>query len=300
MEKASKEIKNAAICFAGQARTFELCYPYIKKNLLDNLGSYDIFCCVEDDENASKIEVLKPVKIKKIKSSDVAPIIKDEVQSLKKQNYRTSLFIESFRFNIKNVYQQLYKINQSFGLLEEYMKEKKIRYNHFIRIRFDLLPIDSIKLADFAIEKNEIIVPKERLQHPQDTINDMICITSDFNAFKSYCSLYNNFRNVIENQFSVKMTLFQKLYFLCEKIYFNFFFFLLGKLSQKNKICRNLLGTFTHFSELFYKKFKYENKLYLEKILFHYLTSEKINIKEMKIDFIIVRSLDEGLLVFGK
>ncbi len=51
-----KKIKNAAVCFSGQAKNFELCYPYIRKNLLDQIGSHDIFCCVEDDENADKIK----------------------------------------------------------------------------------------------------------------------------------------------------------------------------------------------------------------------------------------------------
>ena len=50
-----KKIKTAAICFFGQARMLDLCYPYIKKNLLDPIGKngkdYDIFCCVEDDED---------------------------------------------------------------------------------------------------------------------------------------------------------------------------------------------------------------------------------------------------------
>jgi len=294
------KVKDTAVCFSGLAKTFELCYPYIKKNLLEQIGSYDIFCCVEDDENADKVNLLSPVKLKKIKSSEVDKIIKNEIKYLRKQNYRTSLYIESFRFNLRNVYQQIYKINQSFELLEEYMKKEKITYRHFIRIRFDLLPLDNLKPENFAIKKNEIIVPHVRIQHPSDIFNDMFCITSDFDTFKSYCSIYRNFKDIVQKELSFKMTFLQRLYFFFEKNYISFFFFILGKLSRKKGIIyRNLLGLALSFPKLFYKNFKYKNKYSTERALFYYLKSEKIKIKEMEINFVIVRSLDDGLLIFG-
>jgi len=294
------KIKDAAICFSGLAKNFELCYPYIKKNLLDLIGNYDIFCCVEDDENANEAELLKPVRIKRVKSSDVDSIIKDELERLKKQNYRTSIFIESFKFNIRNTYQQIYKVNNAFELLEEYIKEKNIQYKQFIRIRFDLLPLDSVKLKDFITEKNEIIVPKIKMQHSPDVFNDMFCVTNSFEAFKSYCSLYGNFKDIVENELSFKASFLQKLYLLFEKNYSSFFFFSLGKLSgKKGFIYRNLLGISLSFPKLFYKDFKHKNKYSSEKVLFYHLKYKKIKIREDKINFVIVRSLTEGLLIFG-
>lgn len=300
MQKNSPQtMKNAAVCIFGMAKNFELCYPYFKKNLLDVLGSYDVFCCVEDDENASKIGILKPVRLKKIKSSDVEPLIREDVRALKRQKYIKNLFIESSRFNIRNLYQQLYKINQVFELLTEYMKEKKVGYKYFLKLRFDLLLMNKLNPEDFGIKDNEIIVPSQKMPMVSDAVNDMLCITCNFDVFRSYCSLYNNFRKIIEEQFLLKTNFLQRLYLLCEKGYSNFFFLLLGKLSKKKKIYRNLLGAALFIPKKFYKNFKNENKCYLERILFHHLKSENKEIRKMKMDFIIVRSLDEGFLIFG-
>ena len=294
------EVKNAAICFSGLAKNLDLCYPYIKKNLLDQIGSHDIFCCVEDDENANKVSLLNPVRIKKVKSSDVDKIVKDELKSLKKQNYKTILYIESFRFNLRNAYMQMYKINQSFELLKEYMKEKNVAYKNFIRIRFDLLPLDSLKLENFTIKKDEIIIPHVRIPHTPDIFNDMFCITNNLDTFRSYCSLYPNFKNTLQRELSIKMTFLQKLYFFFEKKYTSFFFFLFGKLGRKKGIIyRNLFGIILSFPKIFYKKFKSKNKNSLERVFFYYLKYEKRKIKEIKINFVIVRNLDDGLLIFG-
>jgi len=297
----SKRTKNVALCFSGQVKNLELCYPYIKKNLLDHIGSYDVFCCAEDDENLKKIKLLKPTKTKKIKSSEVDKIIKDEIKALHKQNYKTSIFPESFRFNLRNIYQQLYKINQSFELLEKHMEEENVNYNYFIRIRFDFLPLEVIKLEDFKIKKKEIVVPGIKISHPKDLFNDMFYITKDFDTFRSCCSLYYNFKKTIEQKLSIKLTFSQKLYFLLERNYGSFFFFLFKKLNKKQrKFPRYFLGLTLLFPNMFYKEFKAKNKYGNERVFFYYLKSEKIKIKKKKIDFIIVRSLTDGFLIFGK
>ena len=295
------KVKNVALCFSGMVKNLELCYPYIKKNLLDQIGSYDIFCCAEDDSNLKKIKLLKPTKTKKIKSSEVNKIIKDELRSLNKQNYKTSIFPESFRFNLRNVYQQLYKINQSFELLEKYMEEKNISYKYFIRIRFDFLPLDVLRLEDFKIKKNEVVVPKIKIPHPEDMFNDMFYITKDFNTFKSCSSLYQNFKETVQKKLSIKTTFSQKLYFLFEKNYRSFFFFLFKKLNKKQrKLPRQILGLFLLFPNMFYREFKTKYRYGTEKVFFYYLKSKKIIIKEKKISFVIVRDLTDGLLIFGK
>jgi len=297
----SKKIKNVALCFSGQVKNLELCYPYIKKNLLDHIGSYDIFCFAEDDSDFKKIKLLKSTKTKKVKSSEVDKIIKDEIKSLHKQNYKTSIFPESFRFNLRNTYQQLYKINQSFELLEKYMKEENVSYKYFIRIRFDFLPLDVIKLASFNLKKKEVVVPDIKIPNPKDMFNDMFYITKDFDTFKSCCSLHQNFRKTIEQELSIKTTFFQKLYFIFEKNYRSFLFFLFKKLNKKQrKLPRYLLGLTLLLPKMFYKEFKAKNRYGTEKVFFYYLKSEKISIKKKKIDFIIVRSLTDGFLIFGK
>lgn len=301
----SRKIKKVAFCFSGQARTLDLCYPYIKKNILDPVGKngkdYDIFCCAEDDENLKKIKLLKPAKQKKIKSSEVDKIIKDELKLLNKQNYKTIIYPESFSFNFRNIYQQLFKIDKSFKLLKKYMETENVSYKYFIRIRFDFLPLDILKIEDFKIKNNEIVVPSYKGVDIKNMVIDMFCITSNFLAFKSYCSLYSNFRNVVQKNISIKTTFFQKIYFLFEKNYSNFFLFIFKKSNKKqNKLLRNLLGLSLLFPRMFYKDFKFKNRCMTEKAFFYHLKSEKIIIKQKKINFIIVRDFMNGLLIFGK
>ena len=299
------KMKKVAFCFSGQARTLDLCYPYIKKNLLDLVGKngkdYDIFCCVEDDENLKKVKLLEPIKTKKIKSSEVDKIIKDELRFLNKQNYKTIIYPESFSFNFRNIYQQLFKIDQSFKLLKKYMETENVSYKYFIRIRFDFLPLDILKIENFKIRKNEVIVPILRGVRPENEISDMFCITSDFLAFRSYCSLYSNFIKVVRKNLSIKTTFFQKIYFFFEKNYSNFFLFIFKKLNKKQrKLPRNLLGLSLLLPKMFYKVFKFKNTCNTEKAFFYHLKSENKLIRKEIINFIIVRSLTDGLLIFGK
>jgi len=296
-----KKVKNVALCFSGQVKNLELCYPYIKKNLLDHIETYDVFCYAEDDSNLKKISLLKPTKTEKIKSSEVDKIIKKELDILSKQNYKTSIFPESFRFSLRNMYQQLFKIEKSFELLEEYMEYENISYKYFIRIRFDFLPLDIFKLEDFKIRKNEVVVPKMKLPHREDLCNDMFCITKDFDSFKSYCSLYSNFRRIIQKNFSFKTNFFQKIYFSFEKNYNNFFLFIFKELNKKQKkLNKNILGLALLFTKMFYKKFKHKHEYGPDKAFFYHLKSEKKIIREKEINFVIVRSLDDGFLIFGK
>tara|TARA_B100000315_G_scaffold253287_1_gene291795 strand:- start:645 stop:1556 length:912 start_codon:yes stop_codon:yes gene_type:complete len=296
-----KKLKNAALCFSGQVKDLELCYPYIKKNLLDNLGSYDIFCFAEDDSNLKKIKLLKPVKFGQVKSSEVDKIIKGEIKLLQKQNYKTSLCIETFRFNLRNTYQQLYKVSNAFELLEKYMEEKNVNYKHFIRLRFDFLPLDPIRPEDFKLKKNEMIVPGLKMHDPKDIFNDMFFVTNNFNTFKESCSFYNNFRKTVEQELSINPTFFQRLYFTIEKKYRSFFLFLFKKLNKnKRQFPRVLFGVALLLPEKFYKRFKDKNKYVNEKVFFYYLKSKKIEIIKKKFNFVIVRGLTDGLLIFGK
>jgi len=293
--------KNVALCFSGMVKSLDLCYPYIKKNLLDHIGSHDIFCFAEDDSDFEKIKLLNPKKTKKIKSSEVDKIIKDKLNFLNKQNYKTIIYPESFRFNFRNIYQQFFKIKKSFELLENYMKTENINYNYFIRIRFDFLPLDIIKLEDFKIRENEVVVPNFKDIRPKNEVIDMFYITKDFYTFKTCCSLYNNFKRVVQENLSIKTTFYQKLYFFFEKNYIYFLFFIFKKLNKKQrKLPRNLLGWSLLFPKMFYKDFKFKNRCITEKAFFYNLKSEKKIIKQNKINFVIVRSLTDGLLIFGR
>ena len=300
MQKIKKsKNKNVALCFSGQVKNLELCYPYIKKNLLDHIGSYDIFCCPEDDSNLNKIKMLKPIKTKKVKSSDVDKIIKDKLKFLNKINYKNIIYSESSSFNFRNIYQQFFKMKTSFELLEKYMEEENVSYNYFIRIRFDFLPLDIINLEDFKMKNNEIVLPDNSGHKLENEVIDMFYITKDFDTFKSCSSLYNSFVNIIQENNSIKPNFSQKFYFFFEKNYNSFFFFLLKKMSKKQrKLSKNLLGFMLQFTKMFYKDFKLKKGCSTEKILFSLLKSKKKIIREKKINFVIVRNLTDGRLLF--
>ena len=299
MEK-KKSVKNVAICFSGKVKHLDLCFPYIKKNLLNHLGTYDIFCCAEDDKDLEKLKLLKPLKIEKVKSFDVDRLIKPEIKSIDKQNYKTLIFPESFRFNIRNIYQQLYKINKSFQLLEDHMKKENVSYNYFIRIRFDMLPINTIDPRKFKFKQGEIVVPKIINLKIKDQINDMFCITKDFESFKDYCFLYKNFRQTVQEKVSIKPSFFQGIYFLLEKFYRSFFIYFLKTINKKQiKFLRQILGVILLLPNLFYEDFKERKRCNLERVLFYYLISKNKIIKRKPMDFVIVRAFDDGLLIFG-
>jgi len=298
MHKKDLKIKEAAICFSGQVNHLELCLPFIKKNLLDNLESYDIFCYAEDDKNLLKVKLLNPKEIKKIKSSQVDKLILPKLNTIDKENYINYIFPKSFRFNFRNIYQQLFKIKGSLLILEKYMKKNKTSYKYFIRIRFDFLPINSINPKKFKISKNEIITPSIKGLNTKYKINDMFAITSDFRTFKKYCQIYDHFEEIIKTKLKVKKTLIQQIYFRSEKYYSNFFFFFFNGLF-KGKIARNLLGLFLSLPKLFYKEFKIKNRADLETVFYQYLISENKIVKDKPMDFIIVRSPMDGLLILG-
>jgi len=292
--------KNVALCFSGQVKKFELCYPYIKKNLLDNIGSYDVFCCAEDDADITKIEALKPVRIEKIKSSEVDKILKEKLKLLNKDNYKKYVFPQSSKFNFRNVYQQLFKIKRAFNLLERYIKENKVKYNYFIRIRFDFLPLDAIEITKYKLKKNDIVVPRIKGLDPKNQVNDMFCITPDIDTFRVYCSMYEQYPTIINKEIPLKTNFQQKMYFWLEKKYNEFFLFLFNRPGKKyGKKSKNLLGFVLLFTKMFYTDFKVRNRCNLEKAFFYLLKSRNKNIVEETINFVIVRDPMDGLLIFG-
>ena len=138
--------KKYAVCFSGQARSFDKCYPYIKKNVLDVLGKqgedYDIYACVEDDGDAHKVEeLMKPDKIKYTSAS-----LTEFSDELEKFNY--TYFISwplTGSFNFENlVLSQLYKLKELYHMLSF----SRIKYEKVVRLRFDYIPLNPLKLKN--------------------------------------------------------------------------------------------------------------------------------------------------------
>ncbi|HTZ42010.1 MAG TPA: hypothetical protein VMC07_02275 [Candidatus Omnitrophota bacterium] len=294
------KIKNAAICFSGQLRTLELCYPYIKKNLLDLLKSYDIFCFIEGDANPERLKMLNPQAIKTVQSSDIDHLIIKDLRQLRRNNYKKFIFPETPRFNFKNMFHQFYNIKGAFTLLREHMDKENISYRYFIRIRFDFLPISEINPENFKMRENEVIVPNYCGTRPENEIVDMFYITKDFDTFKTCSLIYDNFANLLKNGFVMKFSVLQKIYFFLERNYLYFLFAVFNKINPKsNKFLKQILSILLFPPKLFFKDFKVKNETSSERILFYYLKSEKKVITEKKIDFIIVRNPGDGLLILG-
>jgi len=56
-----------AVLVSGQMRSLDVCITSIQKHLLDRIGDYDLLAHVADDEDAWKIDLLKPAKCVRIK-----------------------------------------------------------------------------------------------------------------------------------------------------------------------------------------------------------------------------------------
>lgn len=135
-----------AFCFSWQARTLDQTYLFFQRNLFDAAKEqwfdYDVFCAVEDDEDADKVKLLNPTRVKKIKSSDVDKLIKEKYWKFLDENY-----LKKYMFATKSgrtthdyiysILQQFYKISESIWIEKYYREEKKLRYEIVVRLRYD-------------------------------------------------------------------------------------------------------------------------------------------------------------------
>jgi len=289
--------KTAALCFFGQARVLDICYPYIKKHILDPIGKnrkdYDIFCCVEDDEDVHKVNLLKPTKILKIKSKDVEKILKKEVDFLNKYNYRKFICGIVGKHNpFMNMFQQTYKKKLCYNLLENYLTKNNLKYKYLIRTRFDLLPIEKLDLRKIKINSGELFAPKNDDVGSHNGIDDCFCITSDIDTFRVYCKVIDNIKNLAFKYHSISFSLPQKVYFFLEKKYKN----LLVILFKENKYFTTLFQLFTMIPNgLFYKSMR-KKVICDHQLLLEHLNDNGKKIKTTKIHFAIMRNDHTGIL----
>lgn len=276
--------KKVAFCFSGQARTLDLCYPYIKKNLLDPLGEnkkdYDIFCCVEDDKDSFKIDLLNPTKVLKVSSKDFSK----DIKKINKLNYR-KIFCRKTRQSLNDGFNQLTKIFLSNQLKEQYKKEKDLKYDWVFRIRFDIFPLDKI---DYAQLNPKFVYVIPRLRFVKKSLNDMIAIGSE-DKLNIYSNQINELYDTI-NLFLLKnITIPFKISFFIEKIYTNFFEFFLKRL-KKGSFFYKLINTLAMgLREFIFLSPPLDDFYGLETGLFRYLNRKKIRTKILPIDFIVVR-----------
>jgi len=191
-----------AFCFSWQARTLDKTFSYFQENLFnaakEQWFEYDIFCVVEDDEDVDKINLLNPTLIEKIKSSDVEKkiniILNDVI--IKNKKYFNSKY---FNFLIETVPQQLYKIERSFFLKDQYKLEKNLQYDMVFRLRYDVIFNYKLKFSTLKdiFSQGCDIVCNSFWKWPNSywSIMDLYFIANDSvkldNLFSSYAYYYN-------------------------------------------------------------------------------------------------------------
>lgn len=119
-----------AVCFSGQFRSFNRCFPSIKRYLLD-IYNPDIFIHTWDDNyikhlnNHSKDLDIKAVKIEKPKTFKIS-----ELHEMRKV---------SLNRNLQNVFSMLYSIEKSNDLKTQHEVAEGFTYDYVFRLRSDLL-----------------------------------------------------------------------------------------------------------------------------------------------------------------
>ena len=272
--------KKIAFCFSGQARTFDTCYPFIKKNLFESAKkqgfNYDIFACVEDDEDVWKVEkYLKCKKIIKVKSKDVEKIYLNS----KFRDFTKKRIIEGGDIGTGFLlfYQQLYKLKKVYFLIENSNDYEKI-----VRIRFDMLPLEEF---DFKNKNNlvPICFNKRDIDDQVKNVNDHFSISNSKDSLYFF-DLISNIEILLKDKKLKKFSL-----FLCFiKVYDLIFISLIRKINNRHfKLYSNILR---HILILCFAKDMYRKyRVIPEKILYISLRNNHIKFRTKKIKYLLVR-----------
>ena len=111
-----------------------------------------LFYYIPNDANSKKINYIQQLNAQyKIKNDIALPIpnIKWSIQPDKKDNVSKG--------GISGYLQQLYGIEQSYLMMENYEKENNITFDYILRVRSDVIFKEPIILDTFSLDK--IIVP---------------------------------------------------------------------------------------------------------------------------------------------
>lgn len=259
----NKDKPRIAFCFSWQARTLDQTYLFFQKNLFDAAEEqwfeYDVFCAVEDDEDADKVNLLNPVKVEKIKSSEVEDRIPLKIVNDKNFKY---FDCDYARFLPWSVQQQWYKIVQSFIIKDEYKNDKKIKYDIVFRLRYDVYFINKINFWNISsvIKKWNIICNRfSKFPNNFRSICDFYFICSDKDSSDLINNLFDKYDNLIKKLVSLKflfVTIVSKFILWILKIDFNFHF--LPDKVQSNLKLKYVFGLFVPEITL-YKSFLSKN-----------------------------------------
>lgn len=279
----TKDKPKIAFCFSWQARTFDCTYKYFKKNLFDAAKEqwydYDIFCAVEDDEDAEKVYVMNPRSVEKIKSNEVKKIIDEKYWNFIKKSFNKKYYFFRFwKYSIINWLQQFYKIYRANELKNQY----STNYDIVVRLRFDVIflnKIDFKRINDRVI--NSIIL--NFWPSPIDSINDQIAFwnTSNMNV---YSSVFTEFDKIFNKE--IRWTKHKIINYFDNLL--NFFDKIVYMQFSRFKIVNSILWYF------FWKKAYYlwKNGFFIynyEKVLHEHIKNHNIYIYNWEFCFILYK-----------
>jgi hypothetical protein len=161
-----------ALCFAGQARSFEKGFEYYKRNLLNH---YDVDVYIHSwkiNEQQKIIDLYQPLEY-----CFEDPPFTDA-------NSRYTHTPDATKYPPRNNYLQFYSINKVKELICE-----NIRYDWIIRSRMDYALNTVIPFAE--LDKNKLYIPNCRMVPERDFGNDQFAFSSQENMFK-YMSTFKN------------------------------------------------------------------------------------------------------------
>lgn len=133
-----------AICLSGELRSIRKTFPRIKRDILDQLESYDVFYHTwVDDPDIRDLNVL-------IQDGNLRDILIEPRITFDEKNYnlrkRSEVFIQGFL-------RQLYCLKKCNMLKKQYEAEHDFIYDAVIRVRPDIYPILDSKLEKIDVGK---------------------------------------------------------------------------------------------------------------------------------------------------
>lgn len=141
-----------ALCFSGQLRTFEECFPYIEDNLIkaNPQHEFDMIGYFNSDNDL----IYDELKDYPFKSLLVEPDV--ELPNLM---YQDNKYTINYPPRSKAVFYQLYAIQNANKLRKQYEQDNNFEYDFVVRIRPDFKYLDSVDLSN--LEFGKIYLPLE-------------------------------------------------------------------------------------------------------------------------------------------
>ena len=188
-------MKQLAICISGSLRSLEYCIDNFINNVYEpNKENFNItlFYFLPDDINSKKIDLLNKlnpvIKIEKDIEHPNLNILWIGTVVVSRDNVSTG--------GIKGYIQQLYGIEQSFIMVEDYEIENNIEFNVILRCRSDVIFTEPVYINKYDL--NNIIVPSF-IGDRGHGINDRFAF-GNRNIMKVYMNMYSNIYKITKNK----------------------------------------------------------------------------------------------------